>query len=259
MKNRRPLPLMLAITPGIHNTKRMRLQLPDMHRIDGRQSDWEKISPEKWNPDQMRAAKTHGIDTPGNRETAKGAIYSLGGLACIRSGRTLLGTILLGIGGYKDIQDGKIADATGTKSPIGEAADATSDAALIVVGVPVFIEAGLITQTEGAAMFGLVVTKTIGYSAGKLRGQAPPQPSRFGKIGMFGQRAGVGLRLAARVANQNNLEDLAIHVKRASDVTLHAGIALSAIANLGYLTGSVGHSSVERADDQASLAQAVSA
>ncbi len=249
---------MLAITPGIHNTKRMRLQLPDMHRIDGRQSDWEKIPPKKWNPDQLRAAKTHGIDTPGNRETAKGAVYSLGGLACVRAGHALLGTILLGIGGYKDIQDGKIADATGTKSPIGEAADAVSDAALIVVGVPVFIEAGLLTQTEGVAMLGLVATKTIGYSAGKLGGQAPPQPSRFGKVGMFGQRAGMGLRLAARVAEQNNLEDLAIQIKRASDVTLHAGIALSAIANFGYLAGSVGHNPVERAEGQSDLAQTVS-
>ncbi|MEO8105611.1 MAG: CDP-alcohol phosphatidyltransferase family protein [Candidatus Saccharibacteria bacterium] len=226
----------------------MRFQLPDMHRIDGRRADWEKIPPEEWNPSQVRAAQTHGIDTPGNRETFQGALYSLGGLACIHHGHTLVGTILLGIGGYKDIKDGKVADATGTKSPIGEGADAAADAALIVVGVPVFIESGLITKDEGVAMLGLVATKTIGYGVGKLRGQAPPQPSRFGKIGMFGQRAGVGLRLASRVAEQNNLEDLAGRIKRASDVTLHAGIALSAIANLGYLTKSVGQNPIMGAE-----------
>ena len=77
---------MLAIASEIHNTLPMELQLPDMHRIDGRQSDWEKIPPVKWNPHQIRAAKTHGIDTPGNRETFKGAIYSLERLACIRNG-----------------------------------------------------------------------------------------------------------------------------------------------------------------------------
>lgn len=110
------------------------------------------------------------------------------------------------------------------------------------------MEAGLITQTESAAMLGLVATKTIGYCVGRLRGQAPPQPSRFGKVSMFGQRAGVGLQLASRMADQNNLEDLAVQIKQASDITLHAGIALSAIANLDYLTNSLGHRVVGRAE-----------
>lgn len=98
----------------------------NLHRSD-KVPDWEKIAPELWNPSQKRAAETHGIDTPGNRETLKGAVATLLGTYAVYAEEYALGALLMVGGRYYDRRDGKKAEETGTKSRLGEAFDAIVD------------------------------------------------------------------------------------------------------------------------------------
>lgn len=77
-------------------------------------AQWESIPPDQWNKYQIRAAETHGIDTPGNRLTVLGASATALGLFAIKNDQIALGTALIVAGRGLDVKDGKKAAETGT-------------------------------------------------------------------------------------------------------------------------------------------------
>lgn len=75
---------------------------------------------------QRLAARTSGVVTPGNVITLLGLTLVGLGLIVFEQHR-LAGLLLIGVGRVADVADGMIAEATGTKSRLGEALDASAD------------------------------------------------------------------------------------------------------------------------------------
>src|SRR5579862_7066069 len=108
----------------------------NMHRA-GAEGQWASVPPENQNPFQKVAAATKGIVTPGNAVSIAGAGLVATGLKNIATGETAKGVIQVGAGRAADLLDGTAAEATGTKSPIGEAVDVGVDKAELVAAVPI--------------------------------------------------------------------------------------------------------------------------
>lgn len=89
--------------------------------------DWSTIAPEYQNFWQRIAHKTNGYITPANIITLIGFSIFLAGLLFIYTEDYIFGATLLLAGRLADIADGYVAHATGTKSPVGEALDASID------------------------------------------------------------------------------------------------------------------------------------
>ncbi len=147
----------------------------NLHRA-GRKPDWHS-APER-NIWQKLAATTHGIVTPGNVATTIGLGLVGNGLYDIRKGSYVRGIAKV-IGGRSfDLVDGMLAEATDTKSPLGEAYDATVDkvefaAAIAVLGEAIPTKAKLTMGTRDVAMWALT-------AIGRIRGVST-HPSKAGK------------------------------------------------------------------------------
>lgn len=214
----------------------MRVGLPDLHR-SGQVADWEAIPPSEWNEYQKRAAATNGWDTPGNRTSAEGALFTLAGLALINhdtAASSLVGTVLVGMGRVKDLQDGKDADRTGTKSPKGKLIDASLDAALVVVASAVLKRREIVPEEDANAMIDVTAQKGVANGVARLRG-IDPEISRAGKYAMFGVWGGIGLRMVERTAYNFGKENLSDKVGNAANVVTRIGLGLSRRSTAGYM------------------------
>ena len=98
----------------------------NLHRSSAK-ADWEKIEPSAYNVFQKMAASTGGFVTPANAITVVGLVIVIYGLLVLVQGQVWLGFGLLIGGRLLDIADGLAAEATGTKSPLGELFDAAAD------------------------------------------------------------------------------------------------------------------------------------
>ena len=218
----------------------------DLHRAS-KVADWEKVEPSQWNKWQQRAAETRGIDTPGNRETAKGAFFSLFGLAAIAKDKPFIGTALLGWGRWKDITDGKVADKTGTKSPVGEAFDATTDKILMGVAIPVLHKKGVITDTEKNVLFAESVVSSAATLLAKFVTKREIHPSRIGKNFAFASWAGMGsLCLSHALESHDLLPQTSEFLHKFGHVALQAGLVGAGIASVGYAKDAVIGESLEQ-------------
>ncbi len=106
-----------------------------LHRVEGGHSDWQNQTPEKDNLFQSMARSTRGIITPGNIISLSGLILTINGIRDVSKGRTKKGLAKILIGRLFDIADGAAAEATRTKSPIGEKVDSGVDKMLAFYGV----------------------------------------------------------------------------------------------------------------------------
>lgn len=210
-------------------------KLPDLHHIeDDGLADWQRRPPEEWTPVQQRAAETHGIDTPGNRETLKGIVGTSIGLGAIAFGYTALGLAGVAYGRWQDTRDGKKADETQTKSPLGEAFDAAADNTLLTAAMPILEARGMLSMADIAMLGGIVALKFVGSGIAKLRG-IKIHPPRIAKLGMFGQWSGVTLRIGAQAFKEGHLDALAEGTRMLSNVTLYTGIGMAATAGVIYV------------------------
>lgn len=207
-----------------------------MHRVDGGIPQWEQIPSELWNEYQIRAAETNGWDTPGNRETLKGAIATFVGLGLLYADTPLtdvLGTAAVGWGRWKDVKDGRRSAETGTMSPLGEKLDASIDNVLMAAAIPVLVKRRLLTPAEGLTSGTLVAAKSIATITAKyLRREI--HASRAGKYGAFLQWGGIGMLCVSRIANNLESESLAETSITTGRILIGGGKALSLVAVAGY-------------------------
>lgn len=213
----------------------------DLHRA-GNVPDWEKVAPEDRNKHQVRAAKTNGWDTPGNRWSLAGFLASVAGMSLLRRKTrvsAVAGTVLLAAGRYCDLRDGKEADKTGTKSRLGANVDAFLDSSLAVIGSILLPKAGVISKAEAAHTFKMTTIKAVASGVSLRRG-LEPNTSVAGKDETFLRWGRIAVGCLAVTAEQfgNNkltqsLQDTA-EMLRAIDKPLHeattAGYVMDAMA-----------------------------
>jgi len=114
----------------------------DLHRTTGK-ADWEETAPGDRNVFQRTAAATHGIVSPANIITVVGLGIVIYGLVLLLQNHYWLGLILVAAGRLLDIADGVVAQATHTKSPLGEMFDATADKTGTLLTIITLILAGI--------------------------------------------------------------------------------------------------------------------
>lgn len=117
----------------------------NLHRV-GKQADWEMVEPDSRNGWQRIASITRGLITPANAVSLYGAKKVKEGLDDIKQGNILAGSLTVGIGRLADIADGTVADLTGTKSPVGEAVDATLDKLTVAAAIPILVQSEVISK-----------------------------------------------------------------------------------------------------------------
>lgn len=197
----------------------------NLHTV-GRQADWEKVDPSERNVFQRWASRTHGILTPGNVITVLGAATVTSGLIDIHRGETRKGTYKVGSGRLLDILDGIVADITKTKSPLGEALDATVDK-IVMLGIlrTLYKKEVINKETYRSILHQNMANVAITGVARVI--DAEIHPSVEGKHTMLCQGTSLGLYSLAR-ANQEegNLE-------RAKELELGAQIFELAAMKLG--------------------------
>lgn len=213
----------------------MKFELPDLHR-SGARPQWEDVPEVDRNPYQIRAAATHGIDTPGNRETLKGDVATGAGIYCIDKGAIASGTALIAYGRWKDIRDGQRAAETETKQPLGETFDAVSDSLLLATALPVFERQDIISKAEQRAITYLTIAKMVAAGTAKLTGREL-HAERINKLSMFFMWGGLGTHLLAKNIEKYYNQPNGQAVDKAGKAMTYLGIGLGAAGMLGYLRG----------------------
>jgi phosphatidylglycerophosphate synthase len=217
----------------------------DLHRQDG-VPEWETIQPDEWNEWQIRAHETNGWDTPGNRESLKGLIATTSGLYMLTRRSKLaklLGVGLVGYGRYSDIKDGKKADATGTKSPLGESIDAGIDKVLIGFASASSIYTKAISTVEVTSIGVGQVANVVLTGIAKIRNREI-HPGHAGKIGTFGLWAGIGSHSLANTLESFGADDLCKGFHKAGSVLTYAGVIVSGAGTvMDYIPAALGKNS----------------
>ena len=154
----------------------------NLHRTTNK-PDWQTVKPTERNYFQKIAAATRGVVTPANIITMIGLGLVIYGLVAVLNQQYWLGLITLGIGRLLDIADGAAAQATGTKSPLGEFLDAAIDK----VGTLLTIIVLFVGQIGAWWAIGLIllpqviIPLVILY---KRRQGTTVHPTRIGKLSM---------------------------------------------------------------------------
>jgi phosphatidylglycerophosphate synthase len=158
--------------------------------------DWEKIPADKHNFWQRRAAASKGVFAPANFVSLIGAIAVIIGLFLLLEPTYFWwGILLIMLGRAADIADGYVADKTGTKSPFGEAMDATIDKILLGLALIFFVLGNILPVVVTAILLAHTVYNTLIGFVGYFR-KLPVHPSRFGKYATFSEWLCIGLFLA---------------------------------------------------------------
>lgn len=160
----------------------------DLHRV-GKEPEWKGVS--QPNAFQVVAEATDGLVTPGNVVSGLGLGLVLDGLRRIRDGRTVLGLSEVTAGRLCDLADGAIAHKTGTKSPLGEALDATFDKIGTAATLPTFMMEGIVPPVAGLAI-GAQNVANAALSMEAVRRGNRLHPSQSGKVSVAMQWATMG-------------------------------------------------------------------
>jgi len=166
-------------------------------------SDWSDIPPQQRTIWQRWAAGSRGILTPGNIVSLIGAILVIRGLFYLAEGRLVDGIWILLLGRLADIVDGMVADYTKTKSPLGEAMDATVDKILIILSLYVLLDKHLVPFIVGGLM-AVHAVYNIGLSTVARKLTVSLHPSRTGKISAVFEWACVGFYLLKDILEQHH-------------------------------------------------------
>jgi cardiolipin synthase len=161
----------------------------DLHRTT-KQPEWKKTKKRDYSNFQKLAANTNGIVTPANIVTLVGFGLVVGGLVALLQHHYWLGLVLLWVGRIFDIVDGFVAQATHTKSPVGEILDAVIDKVEMLLTIIVLLTAHITTWWVIAA---LVIPQLLIslISLDKRRHGVRLHPSGSGKLSMAAAWGGI--------------------------------------------------------------------
>lgn len=195
--------------------------------------DWDTVALESRNRWQRLAARTRGVITPGNAISLVGLCLTLTGLYLIAKTGLGLGLVIVLIGRLADVLDGFVADRTGTKSQLGKMIDASIDKITALATLIILAIYGLMplwaVLVIGLQSIANIVLALIGRQRFKRM-----QPSRRGKIAVFGFWAAIVLFLAASWTGSTNrvlLQSISTDLANALTVgSLFIGIR----ATIGY-------------------------
>lgn len=148
--------------------------------------EWSHVPADQYNTYQRIAAHTNGLITPGNAVSLSGFMLVAAGLVFVWQGSLALGLALLLIGRLADLFDGMIAHATKTKSPVGEAVDATIDKIVALAALTVLSYLGLVPFFIGALFLLHNITNVCLFGLARLRGTRL-HPNRTGKLSTAGE------------------------------------------------------------------------
>lgn len=168
----------------------------NLHRT-GKLAEWESVSADKRTIIQTIAFKTKGIVTPPNIITVIGVGLVVYGLIALLQESYWIGLASLIVGRLLDIADGLAAEATKTKSPLGELFDATADKiGTILTIIALFIGNFTFWWILVALFLPQLLIALV--SIHKKRQKAPIHPTLAGKLSMATLWAAlVGFILAA--------------------------------------------------------------
>jgi phosphatidylglycerophosphate synthase len=154
----------------------------NLHRSDGK-SDWEKLAPAKRNAWQQVAASTNGVVTAANALTVIGLMLVLTGLVLIGAKEYWAGVIIVAAGRLCDVLDGIVAEATGTKSRLGESLDASFDKLALLAVFVVLPIVGIMPWWMVAILLVPNLLNSI-LATIAVRRAIVLHPSRAGKLSM---------------------------------------------------------------------------
>lgn len=202
-----------------------------LHRTTGR-SDWADIARNRRNAWQKLAASTRGILTPGNILTVLGVVIVVFGLIEILDEHYWRGFFLLIVGRLLDVVDGWAAEATSTKSPLGELLDASMDKLTTVMMIGVLYYIAIVPRWVLLALVAPHIFIAIIAIVAYVR-QKRFHPSVAGKLSM----AVLWVSLIGLVALQTDiarsLEVMSLSVYALSGLSVIMGF----YALVGYATG----------------------
>jgi phosphatidylglycerophosphate synthase len=151
-----------------------------LHHTTGK-PDWASVTPNSRNVWQRLAAVSHSVFTPGNVLSLIGLVLVGAGVIELLARQFGWAAFWIALGRLFDVADGMAADATGTKSPLGEAVDAAFDkittlAVLIGIAVEHLIPLGVIVVIA----LHHVINVIVGYLG--WRRHAEIRPTQAGKL-----------------------------------------------------------------------------
>lgn len=170
-----------------------------LHRTSDK-PDWERYEASDRSIIQRIAAATKGIVTPGNIVSVIGLALVVYGLMLVLENNFWLGLVLIAVGRGLDVVDGLAAEATKTKSPLGEMVDAAFDKIGTLLTILVLFVGQVAAWWALAALLlpQFITPLVILY---KRRKGIGVHPTRAGKLSMALTWVGiVGLLIAKALA-----------------------------------------------------------
>lgn len=204
----------------------------DLHRA-GKRAQWSNVAEAKRNWWQKQAQRTHGLLTPGNVVSAIGASLVAASLVYFLRGAWGWGLILLLAGRLADVADGVVAARTGTKSPLGEAVDATLDKFALLASLIVFLVTGVVPFLAILLIAAFNAANAAFSLLARMRKQRL-HPSHIGKITAVFQWLAILLYVTAAVLESGNMQSAETIVTVTAVVSLIISMVLGLFTVAGY-------------------------
>lgn len=198
-----------------------------LHRA-GRKPQWATLRLRNRNYWQKLAAATAGIVTPANVISIIGLVLVLAGLADIYADNVWRGLALIAVGRVLDIVDGIVAEETGTKSPLGEALDATVDKLELAVALPLLVVVSILAPWQAISLASLHLVNAACAVMAKFVGKTL-HTSRLGKYAISLQWIAIFMLGILSVNEGSRLFYFL------ANVTFISSLGLGVYGSLGYL------------------------
>ena len=210
----------------------------NMHRT-GKLADWELTDSTKWNKYQKVADRTNGIITPANLISLAGLALTIRGARNIAKKNDVKALTQIGLGRALDIADGFVADKTGTKSPLGEAVDATFDKLAVASCLPALYKRQIINREFAGALAIQNITNSVFTVVAKLRIQEI-HPDKSGKDSAFKSWVAVGTHYLANIADDYDCFESSVVLQGAGKYLEESFVETGVEATAKYAVAALG-------------------
>lgn len=204
----------------------------DLHRA-GKHSQWHDTPEARRNWWQRQAQRTHGLLTPGNIVSLIGASLVATSLVYFVRDAWGWGLFFLIIGRLADVADGIVAARTRTKSPVGEAVDATLDKFTLLAALIVFVVTGVVPLLA-IALIAIFNAANAAFSLIARIRKRRIHPSQIGKITAVFQWAAILAYVTASVLESGDFKTAAAIATFTAAVSLITSMVLGLFTVAGY-------------------------